>query len=998
MSAILGNGNGWDGNDGSTGAGTGSGQGNNPVTWVDPNAAETGTLQVLLGEGRVEGLVDGLKSVYLDNTPIQNSDGTFNFKGVTLALVAGTNTQAAVRGITSTEAETAVNVQVTNSTPVTRTITSNPSAVRVRIAIPSLKVISITDGSTSGFSARVRIERQNPAWNGGAWEIITLESGGYILGGPFSTKFTKSYRVELPISGSWQIRVSRISADDASVYEQSQTWWEAFSEIKDASFRYPNSSVLSLRVNSKQFRSIPKVTCDMKLSRVLVPSNYDPATRTYYTTGFGTTAGAWDGTFGDRATSTVGKEVWTDNPAWCFYDAATKTRYGTGTFLSASALDKWALYTIAQWCDTLVADGKGGTEPRMTCNLYIQGAQSAIKGLGQLASIFWGVLYYAGGVIVPVADTDASPVHLFTNANVKEGRFNYSGTAKTARHTAALVSFTNPDLGWQQDVAVYEDTAGIARFGYNALDLQGIGCTSQGQALRWGKWSILSELMSSEVVTFTSGMEGSTVKPGDVIQVADQFRAGASRFGGRLLAGSTTTQVSLDAPVTLGAGTYTLRIKNSSGVVESRTVSTGAGTWQALTVASAFSEAPGAGQGWLLQEGTTASLWRVMSVRKADGMEHEVAALYHDPAKYTALGLTAGDVVTRPTTASVATAPLGLAASATSRILNDRQVLTINAAWTLDSAAGYVAQASRDNGPWEPMTVSGASALLDNVQPGSWRVRVAGDWKTLGMSPYAETTVTVSSSSTLPGFVDSVAQGNIQSTNYVAGSAGNAPVGFKMAATPFTSTLFDGSTFSASMELAAAANFGGYRVGDVNTRAITSFNRIANPSGSNTYSGTLGWATSESHTGTVAPTYGTSTNGFFARAVSTAGNTTGTVTAQFIQGFVVPPTATGQTVNLTCDTAYICALAASPASGDGSVNAYIVDCATGTETLLATWSYSNSAVDVLTPSYTARSVNITSYVSGGGSYLVRFEVTARGGTAGVAGSWSTIFRNVNITI
>lgn len=709
--------------------------------WADPNAAETATLQVLLGEGQIEGLVDGLKSIYLDGTPIQNSNGSFNFKGIALALVSGTNTQAAVKGVSGIESETSVNVQVVKASPVTRSITSNPSAVRVRIAIPSLKRI-LSDGSSIGKSVTIKIERQNAAWNGGAWENMPLENGGMIIGGPFSTKYTKGYRIDLPITGTWQIRVTRVSNDDADAFNQSQTWWEATTEIIDTRLRYPNSAVLSMRVNAKQFQNIPRVTCDLKLVRIQVPTNYDPTTRAYATSGAGTTGGAWDGTF---------KTAWSDNPAWVFYDAASHLRYGAGTFLAASALDKWMLYTIAQWCDALVDDGKGGTEPRMTCNLYMQNQQNAIKALGQLASVFWGVLFYASGLVTPIADWDASPEAIFNSSNVIEGKFTYEGTARTARHTAATVGFINPDLGWDTDTACYQDEAGIARYGYNPLDMTGIGCTSPGQAYRLARWAILTELMAPETCSFASGLEGSTVKPGSVVQIHDQFRAGNVRHGGRVATGATTTSIPLDGPVTIGAGTYTLKIKNASGAIESRTVTTGAGTVSTLAVSPALSAAPAAGTVWLLQSASGASLWRVLAVKKADdGITHNITAILHDPAKYALIGNINGDVVTPDPIDLTAPSPTGLVAVCETQVLNERHAPRLIASWDQDSAGGYVAQASLEYGPWQDMTVSGTTAILDGITPGSWRVRVSGYWRKQHLSVPAETSVYFTAPNTPP--------------------------------------------------------------------------------------------------------------------------------------------------------------------------------------------------------------------------------------------------------
>lgn len=635
-------------------------RGGSPGYWYAPQAVipEIGTLQIILSEGEIEGLDDGLKSVYLDGTPILASDGTtYNFKGFALALVAGTNTQPAISGITGTESETTVNVRVKNAMSVTRAVTSNPTAVRLRISVPSLKIVDAGTGAESPHSVTVKVERQNAAYtpSGGAagdWEIVTLPAAGVISGGPYSTKLTTSYRVELPASGTWQIRVTRVSADDADVYHQSQTYWDAFTEIVDGAFRYPNTAVLSAQISAEQFQSIPQINVVAKGIKVLVPSNYEPpkwvqasggtpahwTAAVYHTTGFGTSGGVWDGTFGDWATSTIGKKVWTSNPAWIFLDAATITRYGAGSFLNVAGLDKWALYSISQWCDQMVSDLKGGTEPRFTCNLYIQNQQNAIKALGQLASVFWGSIYYASGLVVPLPDSNDAPVALFTNANVENGNFTYAGTARSARHSACVVSFIDPDLGWSQNTATYEDEAAIARYGFQVLDYQAIACGSYRQALDLGKWAILTETMCGEVVSFTSGLEGSgpSVAPGRVIQIADQFRAGNTRSGGRIISASNAagnSTVVLDAPVTLGAGTYTLRCQTNAGM-ESKTVTTGAGTTSSLTVSGLFSSDPAPQTGWLLQQASVASLWRVLSVKKAEGIKFEITALKHDPAKY----------------------------------------------------------------------------------------------------------------------------------------------------------------------------------------------------------------------------------------------------------------------------------------------------------------------------------------------------------------------------
>ncbi len=737
----------WDGGEelgpgGSGAPGTGSGPGGSSMSsYTDGTATETGTVQVLLGEGQIEGLVNGLKTVYLDGTPIMGANGVANFKGIALSVTSGTNAQPALKGITGTETPQpaySASPMIYNTPQVKSVVDSNATAVRINIVFQSLYDLNTTTGTRSGSSIQIKIERSP---DGVTWTAISLEGNGVISGGPYTSRYMKSYRIDLPYSSSWQLRVTRLTTDADNLNHFNTGYWETTTELMDVKMRYPNSAVASLRVNAKQFSSIPQLTMDMKLKKIWLPSNYNPITRDY-----AGGVGGWNGNLDQFA--------WSDNPAWIFYDMASNTRYGAGTFLDVAKLDKWALYSIAQWCDTMVLDGKGGYEPRMTANIFLQGAQNAIRALGTLASVFWGVLYYAGGLVTPVADSDTAPVALFTNSNVEGGSFIYEGTARQARHTACTVKFINPALNYYEDYAIYEDEAGIVRFGYNCLDVIGVACTSYGQALRLAKLSVLTELLATDMVSFTAGLEGSLASPGDVIQINDQFRAGSARFGGRVVS-ATTSSVTLDAPVTIASGTYTLKCQTSLGM-ESKTVTTGAGTTSTLSVSGNFTSAPLAGTGWLLQAGTTASLWRVVAVSKGEGLKYSVSAILHDPSKYIKLGLTAGDVVQRtPRTYNMA-APTGLTLTAATTLLNDRQQMTLYATWNLDLASSYIAQASRDYGPWVNMAVSGTMASLDGVLPGAYRVRVSGVWRQSGISPYAETSGTIDASGLVPTWVQNI--------------------------------------------------------------------------------------------------------------------------------------------------------------------------------------------------------------------------------------------------
>ncbi|BDU72405.1 host specificity protein J [Mesoterricola silvestris] len=714
-----------------------NGDPSNPNPFQDPGLAgttgtERGKTLQILSEGPIQGLSDGLKSVYLDGTPVQGSDGSFNTSSLAVGMTAGTLTQVPIPGIQGVESETIVNTRVSiASGAIPRTIsTSGITAVRIRLRFPQFRGVDSTTGASYKTTVTLKIERQSASWNGGAWEVL----GNLVNSDNQSSASTKAWRIELPAAGPWTIRITRLTADSTSDYLQNETWWDAYTVITDAKLSNPYMATIAVSMDSKLFSSIPEVTAKIKGRIIKVPANYTPSTRAYATTGTGTTGGGWDGTF---------KLAWTDNPAWIFYDLCTNTRYGAGNYLNVAGLDKWALYTIAQWCDVLVDDGNGGTEPRFRCSLYIQGQDEAIKILSELASVFWGIVYYAGGTVSARADVDSVPAALYVNANVEDGRFEYTGTAYKARHTAALVTWSDPSLGYASAVEYVEDAAGIARYGYNPVSVTAVGCTSKGQARRYGKRILATELMQTETVDFISPMEGAVCVPGDIIQVHDKNRAGKGRWGGRIVS-ATSTSVTLDAPVTLASGkTYTLKVRQPDGTLETRTVTNAAGTFSTLTSA-AWTLTPTATAVWMLQEGTTASLYRTISIVEKDPGRFAITALSHDPTKY---ALIESNLIAVGTTGPSTAVPAvtGLAAVESVQTLTDRVSHILTASWgpaTGSSPTGYNAAISREYGPWNDMPVSGLSAVASNLEPGSYRIRVFALYGT-SQSAFNEVSATV---------------------------------------------------------------------------------------------------------------------------------------------------------------------------------------------------------------------------------------------------------------
>lgn len=645
----------------------------------------------LVSEGEIVGLVDGAKSIYLNGTALENTDGSRNFDNVTFESRSGTQAQTYIPGASSVESAVAVNTEVTKTTSVTRTI-SNPDvdAVRVIVSVPAL-FRTKDNGNQTGTSVQIAIDYQD---NGGGFTNALTDT----IDGKATSKYQRAYKIALPGTGPWDIRVRRITDDSTEIDKQNKTFWDSYTEIVDVKLRYPNSALVSMKFDAGSFQGVPTRAYDLKLLKVKVPTNYNPTTRVY--------TGTWDGTF---------KTEWTDNPAWCFYDLITNQRYGLGSYIASSQVDKWGLYTIAQYCDQLVPDGFGGTEPRFTCNIYLQSRAEAYKVVQDLASCFRSMVYWASGSLTVAQDAPSDPVALYTQANVIDGQFTYSGASAKARHTVALVTWNDPDDLYKQKVEYIEDAEAIARFGVIPTEVVAVGCTSRGQANRVGRWLLFSERYESETVTFVTGIEGSVARPGQIIKVADSARAG-TRLGGRV-SSSTTTVVTVDSNVTLGAGTWTMYVMLADGSVESRSVASVAG--KAVTLSSALTSAPISGATWIISGTTTeAQTFRVVTVVEQDGGLIEITALKHEPDKYAAVennlvlaprDITALDVVPVPTSGGSLSEYLYTSAT-------DVKV-GVTMSWSpVDYAASYVVQYRIDGqNALEETVLTPSLELLDAI-------------------------------------------------------------------------------------------------------------------------------------------------------------------------------------------------------------------------------------------------------------------------------------------
>ena len=575
-----------------------------------PNTLQSysvGKLLDLIAFGPIKGLANGLKSVYLDGTPLQNEDDSYNFEGVKVEFRSGTPNQSVIPGFAQVENHIPVATEVKYGAPVIRSITNGEAtAALVTLQIQALHRSDNEYGDIKANTVRMGVDYRV---DGGPWTL------GYEreLRGKTMSPWQITWRIEFgQVTGDVDIRVRRVTADmDGDSRIQGSTYWSAYTEVIEHSLNYPDMALVGISVDARKFgNNLPKRQYLVDLSIVKVPSNYDPITREY--------AGIWDGTF---------KEEWTDNPAWAFYDLATHPVIGA----DIQGVDKWELYRIGRYCDELVPDGEGGTEPRFTFNTLFAKQEDAISALSTLASAFRGMTYWGSDSLVPVADMPEDPVKLVTPANVIEGEFTYSSTSLLERHSVAIVSYNDPDSNYELVPVVYEDPESIKQFGWRELKVTAVACTSRGQALRLARWLLDSERNEKETVTYSAAIDHIDLMPGNIIQIADPDKAGA-RLGGRVIEANASF-VQLDqVPDNLSNSTWYLSCVLPSGTIERREIQ---GFLQDIVqLVTPFSEAPKPSAVWVIS-GQDIALpeYRVVSISEKDS-GFQVTATEYDRTKY----------------------------------------------------------------------------------------------------------------------------------------------------------------------------------------------------------------------------------------------------------------------------------------------------------------------------------------------------------------------------
>jgi predicted phage tail protein len=740
---IMGSGGG-----GGSSSGGGKGGGGSRSRAPAPPVEESDTLSSiqfaevvdLLCEGPIDGVENGNQGIYLNDTPIESSSGTDNFQNFTVNTRNGTQDQTYLPGVTEVSSVFSVDIEINQGTLVARSINNtNTTRVKFGITIPSLQTFE-TDGDIRGASLSFKFQIQ---YNGGGFTDL----GSYTISGKSSTSFNRDYIFDLDGAFPVDIRVVRTSGN-ASTRTQSRLIWSTYEEIIDEKFRYPNTAVVGLNFDSRQFSAIPSRKYLVRGLKVAIPSNATVDTTTY--PGRITYSGVWDGTFAAA--------TWTNDPAWCLWDLLTNERYGAD--VPASSLDRYDFYRISQYCNELVSDGKGGQEVRFACNTVINTLDEVYNLIQEMTSVFRGISYYGAGSLVLTQDRPSDSQYLIGPSNVVDGTFSYSGSSLKSRHTTATVSYQDYDLLGEVKFELVEDADAVAKYGIINKDMQAFGCYSQGQARRLGLWALLSEQSLTETVSFSIGIDsGLVLRPGVVIDVADPTRGGTRRNG--RIASATTTTVVLDSNADLQVDlttSPTISVVLPTGLVETRGITNVNNV--TVTVDSAFSEAPNASSVWLIQSSNIeAQQFRVVSVAENDDGTFGITALKYNESLYNAieadLNLTQRDITDLSATPS-AVANLS---KEEFLYLDGSNVRTgVNLSWTSSDKVtdSYIVKYRLDNDNFESVQTDSPNVEIRGLKAGTLEAYVL-PYSAIGKEgPSVKNTLNIAGKTAVPGDVQNL--------------------------------------------------------------------------------------------------------------------------------------------------------------------------------------------------------------------------------------------------
>ncbi|QNX29276.1 phage tail protein [Acinetobacter seifertii] len=688
------------------GAKKGSKKQRQPV--ISPDSAQSKTyIKVLYGlaEGEIEGLANGLQSIYLEETPLQNADGSFNFENVKVDFRRGTNDQEYIEGFPAVESETAIDLELKSEMPWVRAFSNlDLNAVRLRLKWGPLRSQDATNGDVSGVTIEYAIDLQT---DGGIWtEVLKTK-----ISDKTSANYERAHRIDLPRADSgWLVRVRRLTPNSTSEFISDKMYISAVTEVIDTKLRYPNTALLGLQYDAETFGNVAKIAADTKGRILKVPTNYNPITRQY--------VGLWDGTF---------KEAYSNNPAWIYYDICTADRYALGDRLTPFMVDKWSLYRLAQYCDQMVPDGLGGQEPRFTCNVYLQSAESAFEILTKLAGVFRAITFWDGMSIICDAAIPQDTYFTYTRANVIEGNFEYAGTRARDRHNVVKVAWDNPANHYKTEYEFVRDEKAIAEAGQvRILEIDAWGCTSRGQAQRAGWWALKSEQLETRTVSFKVGLDGHIPLPGKVIEIADPLFAGRANGGRVSKISADRKSITLDRDDVVAVAGDRLIINGEDGKAQTRIVQSISG--RVVTVTHEF-DAIAAQNVWVIDAQDLATMkFRVISITQDESHQFSVTALQYNPAKFDAIdkGAYFDEVPISIVNPTIQDPVTDVVITSESRIDQGINVATMIVSWSqAKGAVKYQVEWRKDDGSWIKLPITGNNSVeVPGIYAGQYQARV----------------------------------------------------------------------------------------------------------------------------------------------------------------------------------------------------------------------------------------------------------------------------------
>ena len=563
----------------------------------------------LISLGPIKGPANKWKDTYFDNTPIQNANGvddndtgSFNFTNTEIQYNLGYQDQKPLEGFEASEREVSVGAEVKQQHPITRSVI-DPDITRLRLTIGINALISQNDqGDTNGTSVDFQILINN------------TPRGTYQIEGKSSSRFYRSYIIDDLPPRPFTVTVKRVTADSKSQRLQNGTHWVSYTEIIDTKLNYPNMAIVGIKTDSRYNPNFPNINFLLYGRIIKIPTTYNPETRTY-------APGLWRGDF---------KMGWTNNPAWIFYDLITDKLAGLGQRIGDYGIDKFMLYEIAKYCDELVDDGYGGKEPRMVSNLWITEQREAYNVLSDMASVFRAIAVWDGTQFTAIQDRPADPVCLYSQSNVKDGKFTRQYAAGKVIFTAVEVEYADERNLYQKAIEYVADDSMIARYGYNVKKITAYGCTSRGQAHRYGKWVLETSRLEQCTITFAVGRQGLMHLPGDIIEVADNNYAGKV-LGGRVVAISGK-KVTLDQPVEIKGESY-LNYITTDGLTKIKIKSVDKSN-PAIVELDSAPQGLAVFDNWVLKSGVVSTqLYRALGITENDDGSYTITALQHEPQK-----------------------------------------------------------------------------------------------------------------------------------------------------------------------------------------------------------------------------------------------------------------------------------------------------------------------------------------------------------------------------